>query len=280
MIKSNDVSVIIPTLNRGKTIKRAIKSVLLQTCLPGEIIIVDNGSTDDTKKIIQSSFPQVNLIKEKKRGVSFARNSGIKQAKGNWVAFLDSDDEWHSQKLETQINCYNKSKIKYKLIHTNEIWYMNGVKKNQKFKHIKSGGYIFDNCLKLCVISPSSTMILKSVFDNLGMFDEELPVCEDYDLWLRITAQEKVLYVDKPLIIKHGGHDDQLSKKYLIMDRFRINSLEKLISNKGLSDQQRKKTIVMLIKKIKIVLNGALKRKNTQLINLYSSKLVFWETYF
>ena len=106
-------------------------------------------------------------------------------------------------------------------------------------KHAKSGGHIFRQCLPLCVISPSSVMIQRSLFDEIGLFDESLPACEDYDLWLRICARHPVLFLQEPMIIKHGGHRDQLSRRYWGMDRFRIQALEKIIDAPGLSPADR-----------------------------------------
>ena len=144
-------------------------------------------------------------------------------------------------------------------------------------KHKKRGGYIFKDCLKLCCISPSSALIEKSLFQNIGQFDEDLPVCEDYDLWLRVSAQEPILYVDQPLTIKYGGHEDQLSKKYWGMDRFRIKSLEKILLEGHLNEVYKMAAQKILISKLKILINGAIKRNNQAVIEEYSGKLENWE---
>ncbi len=101
-----------------------------------------------------------------------------------------------------------------RVCHTDEIWIRNGRRVNARKKHGKKGGWIFQHCLPLCAMSPSSIMIHRDVFTALGGFDERLPACEDYDLWLRITARYPVLFTRQPLIEKYGGHDDQLSRKY------------------------------------------------------------------
>ena len=145
---------------------------------------------------------------------------------------------------------------------------------------MKFGGNIFEKCLPLCVISPSSVLIKKEIFKKYGLFDENLPVCEDYDLWLRITSKEEVLFINEPLVIKYGGHLDQLSKQYKIMDRFRVIALEKLLIDKRISDKQLSLTYNMLKEKIKIILNGAVKRGNLKLINFYSKKLNYWRGFF
>ena len=215
------ISVVIPTLDRRYTLPRTLDSVLNQTLPPDEIIVVDNGSTDGTSSMLKTDYPDVICIHEAKLGVSAARNKGILFANGVWIALLDSDDTWHPSKLEEQLKA-NRNNPGHRLIHTDEHWYKRGKRVNQLMKHKKRGGYIFKDCLQLCCISPSSALIEKSLFQNIGQFDEDLPVCEDYDLWLRVSAQEPILYVDQPLTIKYGGHEDQLSKKYWGMDRFRI----------------------------------------------------------
>ena len=272
----NDISVIIPTLNRCEFLKRALHSVLKQTLKPREIIVVDNGSTDKTFEMISSSFPNVKYLKQTKKGVSASRNKGILNSKSNWLAFLDSDDVWSHNKLEKQMAFNTKNKNRFRLIHTNEIWYRNGKFLNQLKKHKKSGGDIFKNSLILCCISPSSALINKEIFNEYGYFDEDLEVCEDYDLWIRITAREEVGYIDEPMLIKHGGHSDQLSKKFWGMDRFRIFSLEKNLKNNWFSIKQKESALEILIKKLEIIVNGANKRGNKEIWEKYNEKLNYW----
>jgi glycosyltransferase involved in cell wall biosynthesis len=270
------ISVIIPTLNRCFLLQRAIQSVLNQSYKPNEIIVIDNGSSDDTKKTIQTLYPNIRYLTEDKIGVSAARNKGIINARSEWIAFLDSDDVWKPEKLEKQLILNFEFKNKYRFIHTNEIWFRNGVFLNQMKKHEKSGGNLFNKCLKLCCISPSSSLIKKKIFDEYGLFDEDLKVCEDYDMWLRLTSKENVGYVSQPLVVKYGGHSDQLSQKYWGMDRFRIQSIEKNIKNKCFSKDQNKLAYEMLIKKLKIVIKGANKRSNSEIFDIYSNKLSSW----
>ena len=270
------ISVIIPTLNRCHTLSRAIESVLKQTLLPHEIIVVDNGSSDGSLEMIKSKYPFICLLKEERIGVSVARNKGIKEADGTWVAFLDSDDEWLPQKLQRQIEVATESDGTSRLVHTNEVWKKNNSLVNQKKKHKKSGGDIFNSCLLLCCISPSSSMLNKDVFFERGYFDENLPACEDYDLWLRICSQEKVLFVDEPLLIKNGGHDDQLSQKYWGMDRFRVYSLERLLCSGKLSIKNQESTYEVLMNKILVLIKGGVKRGNGSLVRFYSKKRDFW----
>ena len=165
---------------------------------------------------------------------------------------------------------------KYRLIHTNEIWYNNNKFQNQSKKHKKSGGDIFQKSLELCCISPSSAFIKKEVFDDYGFFDESLEVCEDYDMWIRITSKEEVGFLDNPLVVKYGGHDDQLSKKYWGMDRFRIKSLEKNLKNNWFTAEQKKSVFNILMKKLSIILKGAKKRDNEEIYKKYLEKLSYW----
>ncbi len=273
-----EISVIIPTFNRKELLYRSISSVLNQDHKPYEIIIVDNGSNDDTESMIKKKFESVQYFYYESKGVSRARNFGIRKSKGNWICFLDSDDEWKKNKIKIQTNYITENK-NIKFVHTNEDWYRNGEYLNQKKKHIKLGGYIFENCLKICCISPSSVMIKKELFNTYGFFDESLEVCEDYEMWLRISSKEEIGFINKSLVNKYGGHNDQLSKKFWGMDRFRVISIEKLIKNQNLNDTHKFLAINHLVKKIKIILNGAKKRKNTDIYNEYYQKLIYWKNY-
>lgn len=271
-----EISVIIPTYNRCDLLKRAINSVIKQTITPKEIIIVDNGSTDQTYQMVSSLFPEINYFIEKKRGVSAARNKGILESKSKWIAFLDSDDAWKPTKLEKQMEFSIFNQDKYRIIHTDETWYRNKKFLNQLKKHKKSGGNIFKNSLQLCCISPSSVVLKKQIFDDYGLFDENLEVCEDYDMWIRITSKEEVGFLDSPLVLKYGGHSDQLSKKFWGMDRFRIKSLEKNLKNEHFSKSQKINVLDTLIEKLTIVSGGALKRGNKEIFKKYNDKLQDW----
>ena len=253
------ISAIIPTFNRIDLLKRAIDSVLNQSIKPYDIIVVDDGSTDGTSDMIQQKYKSIKLIQQKNSGVSVARNNGIKNAQGDWIALLDSDDEWKKNKLEEQVNKLTDNP-KYEFCHTNEIWIRNGIRVNQKKRHKKYGGFIFDKCLDICRISPSSVLFNKNIFNHIGWFNDKLPVCEDYDLWLRITAEFEILFIDKPLIVKYGGHNDQLSHSVQAIERFRIKALESLLENSDLSKNNRIHAVEMIIKKLDIYLNGLVKR--------------------
>jgi len=255
------VAVIIPSYNRAALLERALTSVIAQTYAATEIIVIDDGSTDNTQQFIETNYPQIRYLHQSNKGVSAARNAGINATTCEWICLLDSDDSWQPDKLEKQCKALADNPD-YLFCHTNEIWYRNGKVLNQGKKHEKHGGNIFQYCLPLCAISPSSAMINKQLFDDLGLFDENLPACEDYDMWLRICCQYPVLFLDEALTNKFGGHDDQLSRKHWGMDRFRIIALKKILESAKLNETDQQAAINMLLNKIAIFLEGAKKHGN------------------
>lgn len=271
MDNSFSISVVIPTFNRLIYLERAIKSVLNQTIKVNEIIIVDDGSNDGTSEFIHSKYPELKYIFQSNSGVSAARNVGITTAKSNWIAFLDSDDEWVNNKLKEQVTQL-ELEPEINFCHSNELWIRNGNKIKQKNSHQKFGGLIFDKCLDKCRISPSTVICKKTLLIKLEGFDEDFFICEDYDLWLRVTSQNPVLYIDKPLIIKYGGHHDQLSINSEGTEKYHIKSLEKLIKQDFPHEQQ---TLMkkMLIKKLKIYANGAKKRGKVNTYNKFVKRI-------
>ncbi len=255
-----DFSVIVPVFNRSELLKRALDSVISQSLAPREVIVVDDGSTDDTAEVLRSDYStHVRVISQPNAGVSRARNVGITASGSEWIAFLDSDDEWHPRKLEFQAK-FLAQNSEYQVCHCDEIWIRRGTRVNPKKRHAKSGGWIFPKCLPLCAISPSAVILNQAVFSDVGFFDESLPVCEDYEMWLRVTSKYPVGFVNEQLVIKYGGHDDQLSQAYPAMDRFRIITLLKLLESNTLSKDYRKLTIEVLVEKLLIYGNGARKR--------------------
>ena len=269
------ISVIIPTFNRKHTLQRAIDSVLAQTFKPFEIIIVDDGSKDGTKEWLLQNYPSVQYIHQPNNGVSSARNKGIQISQGSWIALLDSDDEWMPEKLEYQSRFLEANRDS-SFCHTNEIWIRNGVRVNQMKKHKKYGGDIFKHCLDICRISPSSSIIKKDVFEEVGAFDESLTVCEDYDLWLRVTAKFNILFLDEPLIKKYGGHLDQLSRVPEGIEQYRIRSLEKILSMGSLTETQFRSAKDMLIHKLNIYAKGLKKRDKYEELTSTEKKIQDW----
>ena len=264
MIRPADVSVVIPTRDRAYCLGRALESVLDQTVPPGEIVVVDDGSQDDTRTLM-NGFPGIRYLRQAAGGVSSARNRGIREARGRWLAFLDSDDAWRPEKLARQCDVLS-ARSDVLVCHTDEVWIRRGRRVNPMHKHAKHGGRIFDKCLPRCVVSPSAAMIHRRVFDTVGTFDEDLPACEDYDLWLRICARFPVLYIEDRLITKYGGHNDQLSRRYRAMDRFRLHALEKLLETGDLCDADAAAARDTLLEKTDILIRGARKHGNCDLL--------------
>ena len=262
------VSVIIPTFNRAYCLAETIHSVLTQRSF--ELIVVDDGSTDDTQKVLQN-FPDTRTIHlTENRGVSYARNRGIEEARGSLISFLDSDDLWEEGKLEAQVK-WMQGHPDCQAVYTDEKWIRNGVRVNQMNKHQKYSGDIFKQCLPLCIVSPSSVMLRKSLLDEVGIFDESMPVCEDYDLWLRIAIRYPFKFLSDKLIVKRGGHEDQLSRKFWGMDRWRVYALEKLLRGDDLNPEQRGWVTEMLIEKSGVLIQGFAKRGKNEEAEVYKN---------
>ena len=256
--KKPEVSVILPTCNRGWILKEAIDSVLAQDFRDFELIVVDDGSTDNTPQILDSYHQDLMVVRQPNRGVSAARNRGIAAAGGGLIAFLDSDDLWLPRKLSSQVVFFN-SNPEAVINQTEEIWIRNGVRVNPKTRHLKPSGMIFEPSLALCLVSPSAVMMKRSLFDEVGLFDEDLPACEDYDLWLRISWRYPVHLIETPLIIKRGGHADQLSKAPGL-DKFRIQALKNIIESGHLEAESYQAAVRALQEKCAIFAGGCRKR--------------------
>lgn len=263
------ISVIIPTYNRAQVILRAINSVVSQSFQDFELIIIDDGSNDETREVVDKFFYEKGLGHQKYRyffiknhGVSYARNTGAKFARGEWLAFLDSDDEWLEDKLLKQVNII-KENSELKIVHGNEVWIRNGVRVNPMKKHQKFGGDIFTKCLPLCLMSPSTIIIKKDLFFYHKGFREDFPVCEDYDFWLKLTYNNPVGFVEDFIINKYGGHPDQLSRRFNSMDYYRIIALNEILMKHPNMSRERKHFVVSEIKKkCSILLNGMYRHKN------------------
>ena len=257
------VSIVIPTYNRSEFLKESIASVLDQTCRDFELIIVDDGSTDNTLEILSAYKNSIVTIAGKHEGPSAARNRGIRAASGEFIAFLDSDDLWMPDKLLKQMDFF-RSNPGAMVCQTEEIWIRNGTRVNSRKIHKKYSGWIFEKCLPLCIVSPSAVMIHREVFNNIGLFDESLPACEDYDLWLRIAPHYPIHLIDEPLVVKRGGHIDQQSRTVSALDRFRIKALCKALESGNLSLSQYSMTLKELKKKCGIYANGCMKRNKKE----------------
>ena len=256
------VSVVIPAFNRWRLLAEAIDSVLAQSYRDFELIVVDDGSSDATASELAKLASRLQFFVTERRGVSAARNLGVSQSRGYYIAFLDSDDLWLNSKLERQTRFMDEHP-EFHICQTDEIWIRNGVRVNPRTVHQKPSGDIFSRSLELCLVSPSAVMMTKALFDRTGGFDEAFPVCEDYDLWLRISAQHQVPLIPDRLTIKRGGHADQLSRSIWGMDRYRILALQKVLRS-DLDRSQEAAVLKMLRHKVAIVAAGARKRGREQ----------------
>ncbi|MFH7325043.1 glycosyltransferase family 2 protein [Desulfurivibrio sp. C05AmB] len=263
------VSVIIPSHNRADLLAGALASVLGQEYPRFELIVVDDGSTDHTRQVVAAAERHwfenggepgaLRYFFQPNRGPAAARNLGIRQARYDLLAFLDSDDRFLPGKLTRQAAAMAE-RPEFLLSHTEEIWWRNGCRLNQKRRHRKEGGDIFARSLELCVVGMSTVMLRRRLLAEIGFFDESLPCCEDYDLWLRLSARRPVLFVDQPLTEKHGGRPDQVSVRFRVgMDRFRIAALGKLLQGGILTLEQAELARRQLVRKCLIYGQGCLK---------------------
>lgn len=267
-------TVVIPVFNRKTFISEALETVREQSYKNYEIIVVDDGSTDGTCNILKNETNITVIFNIKNYGVSYSRNQGIKAASGKYIAFLDSDDLWEKDKLEKQFK-YLEDHSFPELLHCNEKWLRNGKHLNQMARHKKQGGYFIDRMVELCLVSPSAAVIRKDVFNAFGNFDESLPVCEDFDLWLRYNLKFPFHFIEEQLVIKRGGHKNQLSQSVQIMDKYRLQSLRKIILNEKPETHVKKHFLKAIEKKAQILLTGARKRNNSDLITLAKAHLLF-----
>lgn len=265
------VSVIIPTYNRGWCVAEAVQSVFQatqpvldqKTAGAVEIIVVDDGSTDETAQVLEPFQGKITLLTQSNKGVSAARNLGIRHSKGDFIALLDSDDLWLPEKLSCQLDFFRQNP-KAMICQTEEIWIRKGKRVNPGKKHKKPSGMIFEASLHLCLVSPSAVMMRRSFFDVKGLFDERLPACEDYDLWLRTAVDMPIYRIDIPCIVKQGGHADQLSSCHSL-DKYRIQSIAGILEKDEegiiqLSHSQRVAAVSVLHEKCRVYSLGCMKR--------------------
>lgn len=258
------IDIIIPVYNREGWLAQSLSSVVAQTYPHWELFIVDDGSTDGTQQICAqwaARDPRIQWVSQARSGVSAARNRGVAMGQAPWVAFLDSDDQWKPEKLKRQVQQILESPD-LRFFHCDEIWIRNGVRVNPHKKHKKSGGQLFLKSLPLCCISPSAALIHRGLFEELGGFREDFTVCEDYDLWLKVTERDEVGFLDEALVVKQGGHSDQLSRQMHSMDHYRCWSLMNTLERGRITEEQRQAVIKILLKKLSVLMGGARKHQN------------------
>src|SRR5258706_6554411 len=253
------VSVIPPTHDRRKMVAEAVDSVLAQSFRELEIVVVDDGAEDGTAAALEARYgSRVRVVTQARRGAAGERNLGGGRARGAYIAFRASDDLWRPKRLEAQMD-FMRASAGRAICQTEEIWIRNGVRVNPKKKHRKPSGDVFRPSLELCLVSPSAVLMTRELFERTGGFDESFPVCEDYDLWLRIARDHPVYLLPEPLVIKRGGHADQLSASTWGLDRFRVRAIKKLLDS-GIPGEKRKWAVETLARKAAILAHGARKR--------------------
>ena len=275
------ISVIIPTYNRTDMLKESVRSVLDQDVFRDgtesyELIVVDDGSSVDTGRVVREFEDKLTYYAREHRGVSAARNYGLARSKGEMIAFLDSDDLWKPDKIRVQAG-FMKTFPEAVACYTEEIWIRHGRRVNPHDKHRKYSGWIFDKVLPLCLLSLSSALFRRRVFTELGVFDKDLPVCEDYDFGIRLAHKYPLHLIPRPLIEKRGGHPGQLSHEYWGMDRFRIAALEKAL-DLDLTDEQRALVRLEIIRKAQILAAGFGKRNKQSETRRYQDIIKKYET--
>ena len=266
------ISLVIPTYNRQEQLRRALESVRLGTLQPNAIIVVDDGSTDNTVSYLAQLPHVLTIAHPVNLGVSAARNSGIRVAKTPWIVLLDSDDWWLPNHLEC-ISRHIATHSDCQIVQTRERWYRGGRRVNPKARHIPPAGEIFEASLELCLISSSAVAFKKALYETVGGYDERMPACEDYDLWLRMTRLCHVDLIDIETIEKEGGQADQLSRRFWGMDRFRVYAMVKLLASGTLTRAQAIATRQVCRKKLAILCAGAEKRGNESAVLGYRAWL-------
>ena len=254
------VSVVIPTFNRRALACEAVASVCGQHGARYEVVVVDDGSSDDTAEALERTFgARITVIRTDNRGPAAARNRGVARSRGSLIAFLDSDDYWLPGKLAAQV-AFFADNPEAEICQTEEMWVRHGVRVNPCAHHRKPHGNIFDRSVRLCLVSPSAVMMRRDLFERTGGFDPSLPACEDYDLWLRVAVDTPVWLIDRPLVVRRGGHADQLSQRYWGMDRFRVASLLRLLASRDLAPPRRDLVRAVVAEKCAVLAAGAARR--------------------
>ncbi len=254
------ISVLVPTYNRKALLRESLESVFAQDFSGYEVIVVDDGSNDGTEKMIAGLRKRFNLryIRVNHSGMpGKVRNIGAAEAKGDFLAFLDSDDLWLPEKLSRQMRYMKKGGAR--ISHTREIWLREGREISQKGQKHRREGMIFRDALKKCIIGPSTVIMERDFFEESGGFREDLEIAEDYEFWLRITCRNPVGYLDEALTVKRAGGWDQLSEKYGHIEYFRIKGLRALVGN-GYFEDLHALARQELVRKCRIYAAGCSKR--------------------
>lgn len=198
------VSVVIPAFNAGKYIGDALGSIVSQSYVNHEIIVVDDGSTDNTESLINENYPSVRLMRQRNLGPAAARNKGIINSKGKYIAFLDADDVWLPEKLEKSVKALEADSAAA-LVYSGRCWvgeYLQPIDIKDK-PEFYSGDVYYELFMGNFISTTSVVVVRKSVFDELGLFneDQQLRVCEDYEMWLRIADRFPIRSISQALVL-------------------------------------------------------------------------------
>jgi glycosyltransferase involved in cell wall biosynthesis len=220
------VSVIIPTYNRTKLLGRDIQSVLAQTYQDFELIIVDDGSTDDTEGLVKNFNSQkIKYSRHRKnKGISASRNTGIRSSRGNYIALQDSDDEWMPDKLEKQLRAFDTAPPEVGVVYTGFYIIANNQKRYQPSASITpKDGDIFSSIIKgEYLVSPQTIMVKRECFEKYGLFDESFPAMEDWEMSLRLAKHCHFKYIDEPLVQYHIQPDSMSLNKGAIIKSYQL----------------------------------------------------------
>jgi len=203
------VTVVIPTFNRAAIVVRAIRSVLGQTCQDWELIVVDDGSTDGTEQAVKGlSDNRIKYIRhDRNRLAGAARNTGIRYAQGEYVAFLDSDDEWPPEKLQKELEVFRNSDPAVGLVYTGKM-ILDETGRVLEIRMATKSGWVFDALLDSNFIGSSSLVtVKKQALERVGGFDETLVSHQDWDLCLRVARVSRIAFVPNCLVKRHLGSD-------------------------------------------------------------------------
>lgn len=221
------VSVVIPTFNHGRYVGEAVRSALDQSYQDLEVIVIDDGSTDDTREVIRGFGGRVRYFHQENRGLAAARNRGIEESRGSFVAFLDADDLWLPRKLERQLEVFDQHPSA-SLVYAG-IFEVDGEGRVLTEVRPRHRGMALPQLLLDNVVIGSGTtaVVPRECLREVGGFDERLPVCEDWDLWLRIVRRYELDYADEPLAMYrlhagniHKDHERMKAGRLAVLDKF------------------------------------------------------------
>lgn len=206
----SSVCAIIPAYNREEVITRAIESALSQTHALSEIIVIDDNSSDETANIV-SQYGDVNcIIHDRNRGAQAARNTGIEACQSKYIAFLDSDDEWHNKKIEKQLTLFSNGGDSLGAVYSG--FYKSNGRQKELGKQPSARGDIFESQLMRDHVNPTSTVMIRSeCFDAVGQFNTQLGARQDYEMWTRIAREYDFDYTTEPLVTIHADVENRIT---------------------------------------------------------------------